>query len=120
MISTPHTKIARDLVVLGRFIQIYCNGHHRHEPRQAASLKFCRVEDLLGRAPVLCEDCGKLLAHSFFKRLHCPLDPKPTCKHCPDPCYHADHRRRIRQVMRYSGWTLIKRGRLDLLWRMWG
>lgn len=118
MMSTTHMKTARDLLILGRFIQVYCDGHHRHELREAADLKFCRVEDLLGKAPVLCEACSKLLAHAFFKRLHCPMNPKPACKHCPDHCYHANYRQEIRQVMRYSGWALIRRGRLDLLWHM--
>jgi hypothetical protein len=67
---------------------------------------------------VLCENCSKLLAHSFFKRLHCPMDPKPACKHCPDHCYQARYRQEIRRVMRYSGWAMIRRGRLDLLWHM--
>lgn len=118
MVATPDAKTARDLVMLGRFIQVYCDGNHREEPRTAADLKFCRVEELLGKPPVLCESCGKLLAHAFYKRLHCPMDPKPACKHCPDHCYEARYRREIRRVMRYSGWALIRRGRLDLLWHM--
>lgn len=118
MICTAHGNTARDLVVLGRFIQVNCDGNHRHKPRQPADLKFCRVDELLGQSPLLCEDCEKLMAHSFFKRLHCPMDPKPACKHCPNHCYQAKYRQEIREVMRYSGWTLIKRGRLDLLWHM--
>lgn len=120
MMATAQTKTAKDLLVLGRFVQLYCDGHHRHEAREAVDLKFCQVEELLGQAPILCAECTKLLAHAFYKRQHCPMDPKPACKDCPDHCYQLKYRRQIRQVMRYSGWAMIKRGRLDLLWHMIG
>jgi hypothetical protein len=72
----------------------------------------------MGRPVVLCPDCTKLLAHAFYKRSVCPMDPKPECKHCPQHCYQADYRLRIREVMRYAGWRMISRGRIDLLWHM--
>jgi hypothetical protein len=116
MIANPDAKLARDLVVLGRFIRIYCDGNHADQPREAVQLKFCDVERLLGESPALCEDCNRLLAHAFVKRSRCPLDPKPACKHCPQHCYHPDYRRKIQEVMRFAGWRMISRGRVDLLW----
>ena len=116
LIASPHSKLARDLVTLARFIGSYCDGNHAELPREAVLLKFCDIEGLLGRSPVLCRDCTKLLTHAFVKRSHCPLDPKPACKHCPQHCYHPDYRRQIREVMKYVGWRMIGRGRVDMLW----
>lgn len=117
-ISSPHAKLTRDLVTLARFIRIYCDGHHRGHSRGAADLRFLDVNELTGRRFELCTACNKLLAHAFHKRIHCPMDPKPVCKHCDDHCYNVEYRRQIRRVMRYAGWRAVIRGRLDLLWHM--
>lgn len=114
--ARPSGKVARDLVTLARFIRTYCDGKHTDRTRQPVVLKFCDVEALLGKPLVLCEECSKLVAHAFVKRMHCPLDPKPACKYCPQHCYHPVYRQGIREVMRYTGWRMISRGRLDLLW----
>jgi hypothetical protein len=39
-----------------------------------------------------------------------------VCKHCKIHCYRPDYREKVREIMRYSGKALIKRGRLDLVW----
>ena len=49
------------------------------------------------------------------RRLLCPHDPKPACKHCVTQCYSDKHRRSIRRIMKHSGMQLILRGRLDLI-----
>ncbi|NOR49648.1 MAG: hypothetical protein GQ530_01275, partial [Desulfuromonadales bacterium] len=36
--------------------------------------------------------------------------------HCPVHCYAPEQREKVREIMRFSGQYLIKRGRLDLLW----
>jgi hypothetical protein len=46
------------------------------------------------------------------------MDPKPACKHCPSHCYHPDYRKRIREVMRYSGRNMVLGGRLDYLYHL--
>jgi hypothetical protein len=38
-----------------------------------------------------------------------------VCKHCKIHCYRPDYREKVREIMRYSGKALIKRGRLDLV-----
>lgn len=114
----PDRKLSHDLDVLARFVRIFCDDKHAGEPRQVIAFKFGEATELLSRPPVLCGDCTKLLTHAVYKRLHCPMDPKPACKHCPDHCYHPNYRQRIREVMRYSGWRMIKSGRVDLLMHM--
>lgn len=107
--------LARDLRTLMRFIELYCRDHHG-PPRKAPSvLTCCDLEAVAGKPVWLCPECEKLAAHAFVKRSHCPMDPKPTCKHCPRHCYAPAYRDRIRKVMAYSGRKLVMRGRLDYL-----
>lgn len=114
-IDCSHPDVARDVAILVRFIGIYCDGKHGEQIRRPVHLKFCDLEVLLGRSPVLCDACAKLLAHAIVKRSRCPHDPKPACKHCPQHCYQPAYRQYIREVMRYSGWRMVTRGRVDLL-----
>lgn len=88
----------KDLKVLTTFISTYCRG--RHGTRKGE----------------LCRDCAELMAYARLKRCTCPLDPKPSCKHCSIHCYAKPQRAKIREVMGYSGRRLLLRGRLDLLW----
>ncbi|MCK4502919.1 MAG: nitrous oxide-stimulated promoter family protein, partial [Desulfuromonadales bacterium] len=61
-------------------------------------------------------DCLDFLEYAIERRLQCPVEEDPNCKHCQIHCYRSGHREKVREIMRYSGKTLIKRGRLDLLW----
>lgn len=107
--------VRRDLKTLARFIGMYCDGRHRDVPRQSVELKTHDVVGVYGKPLVLCEACRKLLTHAFVKRSHCPMDPKPMCKKCPDHCYAPVYREQIREVMRYSGRKLLLSGRVDYL-----
>ena len=107
--------LERDLKVLALFIQIYCRYQHSRSDRSIVQLCTHDVTAIAGKPVELCPDCKKLLAHSFVKRSHCPLNPKPMCKHCPCHCYHPKYREQIRQVMKYSGRNMVMRGRLDYL-----
>jgi hypothetical protein len=109
-------KKRKDIKVLSRFIAIYCREHHRTEVRDTFPIKNERLRSSLGHKDlILCKDCNKLLSHGIAKLLLCPYDPKPTCKKCQTHCYAPGYRERIREVMRFSGLYLVKRGRLDLM-----
>jgi hypothetical protein len=95
--ETTHRQ-EKDIRILETFIGFYC--HSRHKSPKG----------------VLCQECSELLAYSRMKREKCPLDPKPTCKHCRVHCYGKAQRARIKEIMAYSGKHLMLRGRLDLLW----
>ncbi|MHC4064892.1 MAG: nitrous oxide-stimulated promoter family protein [Planctomycetota bacterium] len=110
--------IERDLATLVQFVAIYCQHNHRDAPREAANIKGFNLGALAERPPVLCGDCTKLLHHALVKRSHCPMEPKPACKHCPSHCYHPRYRAQIREVMKQSGRKLVMSGRLDLLHRL--
>ena len=110
--------IEKDLRILARFIEVYCNSWHKDQPRNEVVLKGHDILALTGRPLYLCESCFKLLAHAFYKRFHCPMHPKPACKHCPQHCYHPLFRQQIREVMKHSGRKLVLSGRLDYLWHL--
>jgi hypothetical protein len=108
-------KELKDLKVLALFTSVWCQAHHSGEksPLASADPSLARL-GLARRA--LCGECREFLAYAFERRIRCPLDPKPTCKHCQVHCYRPGHRERVREIMRFSGKYLIRRGRLDLLW----
>jgi len=106
-------KEKKDLKILAWFTSVYCKDHQAG-PRQG-------LNELTHNHPFLqrftyCPECREFLAYAIERRLKCPLEEKPSCKHCPVHCYRRGHREKVREIMRYSGKTLIKRGRLDLLW----
>ncbi|MBI5863592.1 MAG: nitrous oxide-stimulated promoter family protein [Planctomycetes bacterium] len=110
-------QVRRELRTLGTFIEVYCKAHHRDQPKSTVPFRHIDIRGLAGHEVRLCEACGKLLQYSFMMRSLCPLDPKPSCKHCPQPCYSDEYRRQIREVMRYSGLRLLLTGRIDYLYR---
>lgn len=105
----------KDLKVLALFTAAYCRA--KHSGAKSAMLAVEPELQGLGLGRVhLCGDCREFLAYAFARRIKCPLDPKPTCKHCHVHCYRPGHREKVREIMRFSGRHLILRGRLDLLW----
>ena len=97
------SKVDDDIKVLREFIQIYCDTKHKDRPKTRENNTN------------LCSECHDTLSYSSVRREYCPLDPKPTCKNCEIHCYRPEYRQRIKEIMRHSGMTLIKRGRLDLV-----
>ncbi len=108
----------RDLEMLARFVHVYCTNKHPAVLKRSVDLKTPDLLALAGSVPPLCPSCAKLLAHALVKRLNCPMDPKPACKHCPRHCYHPKYRRLIQEVMKYSGRKLVLSGRLDYLFHL--
>ncbi len=111
-------ELYHDLKTLALFIQVYCRHKHKDRPRHLAEMKTHDVTLIAGRNIEICPECRRLLAHAFTKRTHCPLHPKPACKHCPSHCYHPSYRAQIREVMKYSGRKLLLSGRLDYLFHL--
>lgn len=113
--NAPLTKKERkDLKVLALFTSVYCKDHHKG--RETSGLD-AEGEQLPGVQKYrYCAECKEFLLYALERRLRCPLEPKPMCKHCEVHCYRPGHREKVREVMRYSGKALIRRGRLDLLW----
>ncbi len=92
----PDKDTSKDAEILKTFIGVYCRAHH-------------------GGGDELCGECADLQRYALKRLEKCPLDPKPKCRKCPVHCYAPDYRKRIKEVMRYSGMHFVKRGRLDWL-----
>ncbi|HVT82089.1 MAG TPA: nitrous oxide-stimulated promoter family protein [Phycisphaerae bacterium] len=95
----------RDLRTLLTFVDTFCREKHAFRDRVVVE------EHLLSGRPVfLCPRCVELLQHIVACRTKCTHDAKPDCMHCPGPCFEASFRRRIREVMRFSGRYLAFHG----------
>lgn len=105
----------KDLKVLAQFTAVYCKAHHpgRRSPLETDEPDLKCLP--LHKYPV-CDECREFLLYAFDRRICCPLEERPSCKHCHIHCYRPGHREKVREIMRFSGQYLIKRGRLDLLW----
>ena len=108
-------KELKDLKVLLQFTSVYCRVNH---PAERSIV--CTDEQELLRLPLskypVCHDCEEFLLYAFERRVRCPLEEKPACKHCKVHCFRSGHREKVREIMKFSGQYLIKRGRIDLLW----
>ncbi|MDD2852844.1 MAG: nitrous oxide-stimulated promoter family protein [Desulfuromonadaceae bacterium] len=106
---TRHQK--KDIKLLGKFVEVYCVGKHR-EVEHA----FFDLPENLGTR-TLCPGCAAFLQYAITRRLKCPLEAeKPTCKHCRTHCYATPQLAKVKEIMAYSGRTLMLRGRLDYIW----
>lgn len=95
--------------VLARFIEVYCKSNHQNIKRNIWE------DNLAGIKIELCNECTKIMNYSANRLNLCPLDPKPSCKNCKIHCYAPDQRKKIKEIMRFSGIELIKMGRLDYI-----
>ena len=117
-VASAVPELYRDLKTLALFIDLYCRCKHQGAERRLVALKTHDVRLIAGESIVLCPECTKLLAHAFVKRTHCPMHPKPMCKHCPNHCYHPTYRAQIREVMKVAGRKMVFSGRLDYLFHL--
>lgn len=91
------TAKEKQFELLEKFIETYCIHHHNP------------VEDNL------CPECAELRDYARVRLEKCPYDPKPKCKDCTTHCYAQAKRKKIKEVMHFSGIYFVKRGRIDWL-----
>ncbi|MBI5485103.1 MAG: nitrous oxide-stimulated promoter family protein [Deltaproteobacteria bacterium] len=100
-----------DIRLIGKFVEVYCDGKHA----TAEKMAFPLPQDLGERR--ICRDCSDFLAYAVARRLKCPLESeKPSCKHCRIHCYARPQLAKVKEIMAYSGKKLMLRGRLDYIW----
>jgi hypothetical protein len=104
-----------DIRTLMKFVGIYCKESHNGE-KAPFSFKLFDINEIDRKEISLCQDCSRLLTYGLTMRMKCPHDPKPMCKKCETQCYHGDYKSKIREVMKFSGMYVVKRGRVDLLY----
>lgn len=112
-------KIRKDIVIISDFIKIFCEELHNERDKKQVKFSGKIKEYLSGYSMILCADCKNLLLYSAGKRIACQFYPKPMCKKCITPCYKEDCRAKIKDVMKFSGKYLLKKGRLDLLYKFY-
>ena len=108
-------KEYKDLRVLVTFTAVYCQ-HHHDALTTGVDIGSESCEPLTSGKYQVCPECREFLSYAIARRINCPLDPKPVCKHCPVHCYKPDYRQQVKDIMRFSGKHLLLRGRVDLLW----
>jgi uncharacterized CHY-type Zn-finger protein len=110
-------EIKKDIDVLSDFISIFCGCNHKEKEKSrvkaAGKISYYLKDDDI----ILCGECRALLLHSASMRMKCPYDPKPRCGKCETHCYKAGYREKIREVMRFSGMYLIKKGKVGLIFK---
>jgi hypothetical protein len=116
--SRSQRKLRRDLKTLALFTALYCDKHHSG-PKQALGTKELPASLAGWKRYRYCTDCRTVLLYAIGRRLRCPLDPKPACRDCPHNCYAPSQRMVMRRIMAFAGPWLIRRGRFDLLWRLY-
>jgi len=107
-------KEKADIRILAKFIALFCREKHETS-KESFSLEKMGILGVTKAELWLCPQCKSLLKYGLTMRLMCPHDPKPMCKKCNTQCYRPEYRESIREVMKFSGIYLVKRGRLDLL-----
>ena len=70
--------------IIEKMIRLYCLKKHRQKN--------------------LCPDCQALLDYALGRLERCPFqDSESFCSHCPVHCYKPEMRKRVQEVMRFSG-----------------
>jgi hypothetical protein len=85
-------NMAREEKTISVMIGLFCRGHHK--PKGSG----------------LCPACTELLAYAKARLDKCPFgDTKGPCSKCIIHCYNPDMRKRIIEVMKYSGLRMLLR-----------
>jgi len=85
--------LQREKKTLLAMLEIYCRNLHRPQ-----------------RGRRLCPECTELWEYARRRLDKCPFGPdKGPCSKCHIHCYKPQMRRRIQQVMRYSGPKMLTR-----------
>jgi len=106
------TKLQKkDIRLIGKFVEVYCNGKHGAVDRNPFNLPAEMGERRL------CLECSAFMQYAVTRRIKCPLEAeKPSCKHCRTHCYNKANLAKVKEIMAYSGMKLMLRGRLDYIW----
>lgn len=80
-----HPRIRRERQTIEHMVRIYCSGHHT------------------GSGPP-CAECEELLGYALLRLDKCRYrELKPTCANCPTHCYSPQMKKKVMEVMAYSG-----------------
>lgn len=78
------TKIDSEKKIVTYMIALYCRKKHKRT--------------------ITCADCRALMHYARNRLDKCPYgEKKPPCRKCATHCYRKDMRKKVRQIMRFSG-----------------
>ena len=85
-------SLQKERKTIALMIQMFCGAHHGTGEH------------------VLCPACEELLGYANERLTKCPFgENKGACSKCKIHCYKPDMRKRVTEVMRYSGPKMITR-----------
>ncbi|WP_163328925.1 nitrous oxide-stimulated promoter family protein [Desulfurobacterium thermolithotrophum] len=83
-------SLEREKETLQKMFKIYCKAKHGSQNGK------------------LCSECKELLNYALKRLELCPFkEEKPSCKKCTIHCYQPEKRKKIKEVMRFSGPRLL-------------
>lgn len=82
-------RLEREKATVENMIRLYCKGH-QHSDNE------------------ICPECQELVKYAMNRVNHCKFgEDKTTCAKCTVHCYKPEMRKRIKEIMRYSGPKMI-------------
>lgn len=105
-----HAKREQEKEVVSQMIKLYCRKNHQtkqhnvknHQTKQHDAKGYNTKQNHAENE--LCAECQELLDYATMRSDHCPfMETKTFCSNCKVHCYKPDMKKRIRQVMRFSG-----------------
>ena len=84
------SRIKREKDTIDLMIKIYCNKKHKSKKNE------------------LCDECKELLEYAHKRLDFCKFGEETKfCSKCPIHCYKKDMKRKIKDVMKFSGPRLL-------------
>ncbi|HAX73353.1 MAG TPA: nitrous oxide-stimulated promoter family protein [Firmicutes bacterium] len=78
-------RVEKEKEIIEVMIKLYCMKQHGHKE-------------------TLCMECDELLEYAHKRLTVCKFgDKKTACQKCPIQCYKKDMKRKVKDVMKFSG-----------------
>jgi Nitrous oxide-stimulated promoter len=88
----PMNSLQKEQKTIAVMIRMFCAAHHGTAGEE------------------LCPSCEELLIYAKERLKRCPFgEKKGACSKCKIHCYKPEMRKRVTEVMRYSGPRMVKR-----------
>lgn len=101
-------KFIEQLLSIAKFTQIYCDDHHKAQPKNSSKLdivyKGVNLDKFIKYN--LCKECEHLLLYANERLQNCPHEEKPKCRKCPHICYDKNELKYVVKIMKSSGMKL--------------
>ncbi|MGQ9617991.1 MAG: hypothetical protein ACUVUG_03405 [Candidatus Aminicenantia bacterium] len=110
-------KLKKDISILAIFVEIYFGNFHKDKEKNTLFVRGVLKNFSKEISKLLCEDCVRILLNSVIKRVICPYEPKLAGKNDQQIVIQMVSGRWDEGVIRFSGAYLIKKGKLDYIFK---